>query len=250
MSALVISAVAFACVFAGALAGFAIRARLPEHHLSDDSKAVLQLGTGLIATLAALVLGLLTASAKTKFDTQSEEVQQTAANLVLLDRALARYGPETQPIRIELRSAVETVIANWNGGSPDPVIGGAPPPIETLQHAVIHGLSPTTDVQRAMQSRAQDLATSIATTRWLAFEQSGSSVSWPFLIVMVSWLSAVFVSCGLMSRPNATIVAVLLVCALSVSTAIFLILELDRPFRGLIHISSEPLALALQNLGK
>ena len=99
MSALAVSLCVFGCVFAGALAGFALRRNLPEHHFSQDSKNVVQLGTGLIATMAALVLGLLTASAKDKFDLQSDEVKQTAANIVLLDRALARYGPEAQDLR-------------------------------------------------------------------------------------------------------------------------------------------------------
>ena len=106
------------------------------------------------------------------------------------------------------------------------------------------------DAQAALKSRALDLATTIASMRWLALEQSGSSISWPFLVVMVFWLTALFMSFGMMAEANATIVSVLFVCALSVSIAIFLIFELDQPFQGFIHISSEPLQFALDHLGK
>lgn len=247
MSALSIAGLSFLCVFGGALVGFWTRARLPEHHLSDDSKTVVQLGTGLVATLAALVLGMMTASAKAKFDMQNEEVQQTGANIVLLDRALARYGSETAPVRVQLKQAVEATIARWGGSGPISS-RGAPAALERVQDE-IRALPAKSDAQKAEQSRALDLCNSVANTRWLALEQSGRNVSWPLLVVMVSWLAAIFLSFGLMAQPNATILTVLLVSALSVSTAIFLIFELDQPFQGLIHLSSQPLELALEQLG-
>ena len=106
MSAMAIGSIVFACVFGSALLGLFIGAALPEHHLSQDSKDVVKLGMGLIATTSALVLGLLIASAKTSFDTQNDEVKQAAANIVLLDRALAHYGPETKGARDLIRRAI------------------------------------------------------------------------------------------------------------------------------------------------
>lgn len=246
MSALAIAGISFLFMFGAALLGFWLRGRLPEHHLTDDSKTVVQLGTGLVATLAALVLGMLTASAKAKFDVQTDEVQQVGANIVLLDRALARYGPDAQSSRALLKVGIAGVIAHWGRGSP--LQAGTPPMVETIQQQ-IRDLPAASDGQKALQSRALDLTYSIANTRWLALEQSGSSVSYPLLVVMVTWLTAIFLSFGLMARPNATLVAVLVVSALSVSTAIFLIFELDQPFGGLISVSSEPLRVALAQLG-
>ena len=72
----------------------------------------------------------------------------------------------------------------------------------------------------------------------------------PFLVVLVFWLTILFISFGLFAPPNATVIATLFVCALSVSGAIFLILELDQPFEGLIRISSAPLRNALAHLGQ
>ena len=90
----------------------------------------------------------------------------------------------------------------------------------------------------------------IAQSRWLLFSQKGSSVPTPFLVVMVAWLTLILASFGLFAPPNATAFITLLVCALAVSSAIFLILELDRPFDGIIQISSAPLRNALAQLGK
>jgi hypothetical protein len=94
MSPLAISSVLFACIFGVAVAAMLLRRVLPEHHLSADSKEVVKLGMGMIATLAALVLGLLIASAKGTYDAQSNEVKELTANVVLLDRLLATYGTD------------------------------------------------------------------------------------------------------------------------------------------------------------
>lgn len=106
MQSTAIAAVVFACLFGGALLGMVLRALLPAEHLNPDSKDVVKLAMGLVATMAALVLGLLTASAKSSFDTQNSEVQQSAAQIIVLDRALAQYGVETRDVRALIRRAV------------------------------------------------------------------------------------------------------------------------------------------------
>jgi Na+/proline symporter len=106
MSAIAIAGVVFVCVFSSALFGLFLRGMLPEHHLSSESKDVVKLAMGLIATMAALVLGLITASAKSSFDAQNSEMVHSAADIIRLDRALARYGSETKEIRDLLKRAV------------------------------------------------------------------------------------------------------------------------------------------------
>jgi hypothetical protein len=110
MSPLVTSLIAFAIIFAGAFLGMFIRNKLPGHHLSGDTKDFVRLGTGLIGTIAALVLGLLISSANSTYQTKSTEVEQLTANVALLDRTLALYGPETDTIRIILRKGVVTLV--------------------------------------------------------------------------------------------------------------------------------------------
>jgi hypothetical protein len=249
MSSLAIGSIVFICVFGGALLGMFLRSILPEHHLSAESKDAVKVGIGLIATMAALVLGLLVATAKASYDTKSSELTEMSANTVMLDRMLAHYGPETKPIRELLRRAgARSLEMLWpqNGQAPrlEPA-GGA-----ELLYDAIDALSPKNDAQRALQSQALNLTIDIGKMRWLLFEQSGSSISTPFLVVLVFWLTIIFMSFGLFAPHNVTVVATLLVCALSVSGAIFLILELDRPFEGLIRISSAPVQNALTHLGK
>jgi hypothetical protein len=101
-----------------------------------------------------------------------------------------------------------------------------------------------------MQAQAIKTGTDIAQMRWLLFSQKGRSIPTPFLAVMVCWLTLILASFGLFAPSNGTVFVTLLVCALAVSSAIFLILELDRAFEGLIQISSEPLRNALNILGR
>jgi hypothetical protein len=231
-----------------------LRMVLPEHHLSDESKDVVKLGTGMIATLAALVLGLLIASARGSFDAMNSGLVQTGSRVILLDRVMAQYGPETKEIRDQLRRNVSSVIDQvWSKERErerdmrflDPKIG-----LEALQDK-LRQLSPQNDAQRWLQSRALQVSGDIAEWRWLLVQLRGhSSLPMPFFMMLVSWLVIIFFSFGLFSPRNATVIAVLLVCALSASGALFLILELDQPYGGLITISSDPLRNALPYLGQ
>jgi len=249
MSSLSVSLTVFACVFGGALLGLLLRAALPTHHLGADSKDVVKLGTGLVGTMAALVLGLLVASAKGSYDAQSSELTQLSANVALLDRLLAHYGPETKDARDLLRGVVGHILDRmW---SQDRAVSSAPTAAggEAL-YEKIQGLSPKDDTQRWLQSQALSLGMGIGQTRWLMYEQRAIGVSTPLLVVLVLWLTIIFVSFGLFAPPNATVIASLAVSALSVSGAVFLILEMYSPYAGLIQISSAPLRAALAHLGQ
>jgi hypothetical protein len=250
MSPIEISLVIFACVFGGAVAGMWLRTVLPEHHLNAESKSVVTLSVGLIGTMAALVLGLLVASAKSSYDTHSSELTQMAANVIMLDRVLAHYGNETTEIRGLLKAAVTRTIAQiWSKEGIERVVFAAPVNREILFDK-IEELAPHNDAQRLFQSQAESMAISLGQTRWLLFEQTGTSIATPFLVVMVFWLGVLFLSFGLFAPFNATTLITLLVSAMSVAAAIFLILELDHPFSGLIQISDAPLRNALALIGK
>jgi hypothetical protein len=249
MSPMTISWIVFACVFGGALFGLFLRRILPEPHLSPESKDVVKLGMGLIGTMTALVLGLLIASAKNSFDTQRNGLAQMSANLIFLDRVLAHYGPEAKDARAMLHASVADMLdRTWPEDGAQPKAGS-----EGLYEGLyekIQELSPKNDGQRALQAQALKVGMDIAQTRWLLFAQKGRSIPIPFLVVMVSWLTILFASFGMFAPPNGTVLVTLLVCALAVSSAIFLVLELDQPFQGMIQISSAPLHSALDQLGR
>ena len=251
MSALAIGSVVFVCVSGGAILGMVVGNRLPDRHLNADSKDVIRLGMGLLATMAALVLGLLIASAKSTYDTRRSQLLQVSADVILLDRLLANYGPETKEARALLQRSVTVALEQfW------PENGGQPVNIDRRTSSVealfdnIQRLSPQSDAQRFLQSQALTMVLDLGRTRVLLFEQLDSSIPVPFLIVLVFWLAIIFASFGLFAPPNATVVAAFFVCALSVSGALFLILQLDRSFEGLIQVSSAPLRAAVAQLGQ
>ena len=219
-----------------------LHVKLPDRHLDQDSRDVVKLVMGLIATMSALVLSLLIASANSSYDRQSSELKVLSANVLLLDRTLKFYGPGAKEARDGLRDAIrQTHDRIW---SPD---GVRPENLDSVNASIeqLLRLSPKTDAERMMQSRAVQESESITQSRLAMFEQLGSSISWPFLTVLVFWICLLFVGFGLFARYNPTVTVALVVGALSVAGAIFLILELSEPYRGLMRISDEPLRNAI-----
>jgi hypothetical protein len=227
-----------------------LRKVLPQNHLNDDSKSVVVVAMGLVATMTALVLSLLISSAKSSFDTLNSEMVGTSSKIILLDRTLASYGPETKEARDLLRSAVAGVLDRMESKEPAN-------PRETLastrdvesMYDKIRGLLPKDDRQRSFQADALSIMKEIRQTHWLVYEQQSASISMPMLIILVSWLTVLFISFGLYAPSNGTVVISLLVSALCVSCAILLILESYNSYRGLIRIPSAPLRVALTQLG-
>jgi hypothetical protein len=243
-----ISLLILALIFGGALVGMAVRPLLSERHLHSDSRDVVKLTAGLIGTLTALVLGLLIASAKTTFDQKTGQVRQLTANIILLDDLLAQYGPEATPLRTLLRQGIPP-LANriWQEEQIPP---GKLVHFESSAESLafenqLERLSPGNDTQRSLQARAIQTFTEAAQIRLQLFAQTGGSIPVPFLVILVFWLGAIFTSATLYARTNRVVMASLFVCALSFAGAIFLVLELDNPFAGIMGISSATLRSAL-----
>lgn len=251
MSSIATSTVVFACVFGGAVFGMFLRAVLPQQHLNSDSKDVVKLGMGIVATLAALVLGLLIAAAKGSYDAQNVALTQISAKTILLDRILAHYGPETKETRDLLRGSAVRILDQLSSKGPagSSPFGASSNGAEILLDK-IQELAPTDDRQRSLQAQAQGIVLDLGQMRWLLYEQETASISMPLLIILVFWLTAIFISFGLFAPANPTVFTSLLVSALSVSAAILLMMELYTPYTGLIHISSAPLRGALAQLGR
>jgi hypothetical protein len=205
---------------------------------------------GLVGTLTALVLGLLVASAKSSYDAQKNGLTQLAANVGLLDRILAHYGPEAKEARNQLRTAMTDLLNRTWPADGSPSQASEPPGQYEGLYETLQALPANNESQRTLKAAAIKTGIDIGQQRWLMFAQRGNSIPMPFLIVVVFWLAMLFASFSLFSRPNPTVVAVLLVCALSVGGAILLILELDRPFEGLLQVPSDPLRRAVELLGR
>jgi hypothetical protein len=244
------SGIVFACVFGGAVLGMLLRNALPEHHLSAESKDIVKLSMGLVGTMAALVIGLLTASAKGSFEAQRGEFMQMSAEIILLDRVLANYGPETKDARDLLRRQVVSLLDRMEPEKGYRSSKSEPMPTSEPLYDNIQHLSPLNEEQRDLRANALRISVGIAQTRWLMFsQQRDSSLPMPFLVVLVFWLTIILGSFGLFAPSNATVLAALFICALSVSGAIFLILELDTPLDGVVRFKTTPLRNALTILG-
>jgi hypothetical protein len=253
MSAMAIGTIVFVCIFGGSLLGMLLRSRLPESHLSPDSKDLMKLAMGVLGTMSALVLALLINSAKGTFDTQRGEVTRMAADFVELDRVLARYGPQTRDARGLLRHTLITGIdeiwpkdryqaAHWDSTA---ARASANRFMENVQQ-----LKPGDDYQRSLEAQAMQISADLAATHSLLLEQTQGSIPMPFLLILVFWLAVIFIGFGLFAPANLTVAGALLLSSLSIATAIFLVLELDRPFEGFMRISDTPMRNAVVYLGK
>src|SRR5215831_8819207 len=251
MSTTLTALIVFGCLVVAVLVGRTLRGVLPETHLSTDSKDAVKLAMGLVATMSALVLGLLVSSAKGAYDTERSEVIQMASKVAFLGRVLDVYGPEAAGAHAQLRDNLEEGIAQmWPGQMRRPVNISAYTQGGNALYGAIQRLSPQNDVQAAAKSQAATLVIELGQLRSLLAAQSVPSISTAMLVILVSWLMVIFLGFSVLAPPNATTILALVVSALAVSGAILLILELDQPFGGLIGISSEPMLNALHQLGK
>jgi len=250
MSSIEISAIAFTFSFGGALLGMFIGPRLPKHHIDAETKEVVRLGMGLVGTIAGIALGLLISSAYSYYNKQTDELVQMSADVSSLGRLLQQYGPEANGVRESLRVAIQRILAeNWPNDRLEKRFAATAAPAADVYNQ-LRALTPQDDEHRMMKSEATSLLKSVVLMRSLVIEQSSTTVLRPLLFVMIFWLTAIFVSWGLFSSPNATAVATFFVAALCVSGAILMILELYTPYGGLLRLSSAPLRLAYEALGR
>lgn len=255
MSPIQIALTVFGCLLSGTLFGMFLQTVIPEHHFSEASKDTVKIGMGFIGTITALVLGLVIASSQASYSAQDAAVRHTAVKIMLLDHVLVQYGAETMEMRDRIR---RTLARKVNQIWPEErsqtekldASETAPLPEREDLECMIQHLGPQNDAQRSLQSQALQIGNDIMEMRWLTLSGSDRSFQTPFLIIVAFWLTVIFGSFGLFAPRNATVLTVLVICALSAAGAIFLILEMDQPFSGIMKVSSAPLRYALSHLGR
>jgi len=246
METILVSAIVFLVVFSGALAGMKLRDIVPQSQLGPEVKDIIRLVTGLLVTMTALVLGMLVSAANTSYQQRKDQLTEMASDFVGVDRMLGSYGPETQSAREQLHSLAEASLQSiWpNQESQGPQLN----PTDTGQifYNQLQLLQPKNEAQVAVKAAAISAAIGLRRTYWLMFLGSeGSSLSLPLLVVVVMWLTAIFVSFGLFAPRNNTVFVTLVVCAAAVSGAVFVTMAMYTPFSGVMKISSLPLRDAL-----
>ncbi|NDH63935.1 MAG: hypothetical protein EBY18_20350 [Alphaproteobacteria bacterium] len=249
MSPIQQAGIAFALIVASGIAGAWLRSKLPEHHLTGDSKDVIKLSVALIATMSALVLALLFASTRTSFEHTSGYVSRMTADIAELDKLFSEYGPEAKPLRAARRAEIGPLIDSiWQEDA------SAQPPGADKGHGdsvlyMLRELTPANKVQSSIQARALQVSTDLTQIQLALMSQPGDSISNTFIIVLVIWLMFIFAVFSMSAPPNPTLFVVLFLCIFSASAAIYLILELGLPFGGLMQVSPETLRAVLKPLG-
>jgi hypothetical protein len=245
--------VLFGCLMGAVLLGTYLRRILPEHYLSEDTRDAVKLAMGLVATMSALVLGLLVTSVKGAYDNRRSEVIEMAAKVSFIDRVLKAYGPETAGVRRQFREMVEEDTRRlW------PREEDIPPelrPKEEGRDSVfvadqLELLAPRNETQRSLKMQAMNLVMEFGQLRSMLTAQSVGSISRPMLLMVICWLMLIFLSFSMLAPLNPAAAIALVAATLSVAGAVFLILEMDLPFEGVIRISSEPTVKAMSQLAK
>jgi uncharacterized protein DUF4239 len=251
MSSTVAFLASFVSILIGATIGMVLKRTLPADLLEGGSKEAIRLGTGFLSTLAALVIGLMIASAKNSYDTQNTNIRQLGANVVLVDQMLFKYGPETKPARTLLRELISAAASRiWqenaerNRHGSTFVVSGTADQFYNL----VEGLTPANDEQTSLKSRIVQATTEIGRTRILVFTQSDNAIPAPFFIVLTFWLVVIFASFSVFAEPSPIVIASIVVFAFSVSSALFLIVDLSQPFDGLMQVSNHHLQMVLSNI--
>jgi hypothetical protein len=252
LNPLYIGLIIFAVVLSGAFAGWMIRQHVPAHHLGDETKSLVSVSMAVVATVSALVLGLLISNANTSFSALGGEVTTLSAEILRLDQLMRRYGPDTDPARETLRHYAENKMADLFPDDPTDVRLGNPSTYEQLQELedMLLRLKPRDPRDQWWLGQALTLAGKIGDTRWLLAQQIAQGTPKAFLALLVFWLTLLFTSFGLFAPHNFLSAITLTLCALAVAGAVAMILELEQGFGGLIHVSPKPMQQAVHTLSQ
>ncbi len=254
MSEWLVALLVFTAQLTGWACGRFVRRRLPPEHLSSATRDSVVLLAGMVATLSALVLGLMISSAKTSFDSDRASVVEIAADVLVIDRALAQYGDQAKPARDALRGFLERAIEGMTLYAEHRIDAEAvtqePMPHMAQLQASLLALAPTTEAQRWLRARALTLSGELERARVLFAERGTGSIAPAFLFVLTAWLAMLYVALALFAPSNATATLTAFGSALAFAAGIFLILELDTSFHGLIRLSHDPLVKTLELLGR
>ena len=256
MSQDLLAVVVAAVVFVSGMAGLAYRTWHPKDEETNETRDLINRLTGLVATMSALVLGLLIASANNFHNTQKAGLETVSAGVLQLDGVLRRYGPDAKPARDILKELITSSYERvWQGGGNKGTLT-----MLTVEQAAeqmdalfltLNTLREAAPAERKyLMAEAGDLATSINNQRLQISLQLNNSISWPFLTILVAWACLLFFGFGMLARVNRASVVGVAVGAVSVASAIFLIVELSTPYSGLLRLSPTPVLQTIEALGK
>jgi hypothetical protein len=244
----VVGILTFIAIVFGALTGLWLARHLPKAHLSSESRTAVSVSMAVVGTLAALVMGLLISNASSSFSTKTDALHRLAVDIIRLDRALRQYGPEAEDVRDLLRSYAQTKAEELSDDdAPSSLDPRSLTKFEALTSRVLD-LQPGGNHQRQAQAQALNVLDSIADARWLLIEKADTALPTSFVILLIFWLALLFGSFGLFAPSNATVIIVLLLCAVAISGGVFMVLELETATKGLIRVPTDPIFDAIREI--
>ena len=249
-------------MLASAAAGLWLRRRIDDRHLSPQAIESIRLLMGMLLTFAALVLGLLTSNAKQRFDARNDDLSAFAADLIQLNHKLVVYGPDAAPARALLRQYTAAAVADTWASEPaptgdyprfsqQPAAGIEGPSLGALLDRVdlaIDRLDPADDFHRRVAASLRQRVETAVAQRWLLIFAAKSTVAWPFLLILTTWLCIIFAIFGMTSPPSRVVYVVVVLSALSIASPLYLIIEYSDTLSGSIALSSAPMRAALAHM--
>jgi hypothetical protein len=249
----VFSAGVLVLILVSAALGSYVRVRLADHHFSEDSLAAMRIAVGLVATLSALVLSLLISSGKSSLDLVNTALQHNSVAMIQLDRSLSQYGPAAESLRVDIKNDyghwISFLFSSKRGKTAEAESR------EILQNTYdiqgrIFALQPLDPSQEKLRSRSMELWDDIFAGRWLALEHRRGSIPTPLIAILVGWLTVIFGIFGFSAPRNWSMCVVFVLCAVSATTAVYVVLDLDTPFQGMVNASKTPMLDAFKFIGR
>lgn len=255
----------FAALIVAALIGLSLRRVIPEEHKAPDTIQLIQLVNAMLITFAALILSLLTASSKASFDTVSSDFHAFASNVIQLDGTLRLYGSDGDRARALLRGyTAATIASTWPHERPPP--GDYYPKniaakdtmdnlddvrLDQILDAVgmeVRQLDAPGRVRQQLGNEAREQFARVLSAHWKLIEEAHSSISMPFFLTMQFWLVVIFLSFGLIAPHNALVLVTIGLGSVLLASVVYVIVDFDTLFRGVIIIPSQPMRDALTHL--
>jgi hypothetical protein len=264
MTELGYSLLLFVLLVGVARAGIALQPLLPEHHRSRETSDFVRLVITMLVTFAALVLGLLTTEVKANFDSVGDDIRGYAIQIIDLNRLLVAYGPPAAPARGLLRDYTAAAIATtWTDENPPPNAPRPPPdPHDQFMEnstlgrtltevgAQLLALDPADPVHQRLAEQARSRFDNLVQRRWKLIEEASGETVGPLYMVMVLWLTVIFASFGLTAPRNKLVLIIIVMCAASLASVEFVILDLSTPFSGVFVVPSLPMRDAIAHLSE
>ncbi len=248
MSNLVLGVIIFLLLASSSLFALVIHPRLTNRYRNDETNTVVRLIANLFVVMASLVLGLMINSAKSTYEAVDHNVHAISKEIILFDRALRPLpgGSETRQRILTYANHAH----NLNRPTGDRLIVGDVSS-EQLLSAVGTSLRAINVVDReetALLQEARQRFRTIVDLRWALVEDAEGVIPMPIIAMVVAWLVLIFASFGYRAPRNLVIVGSVVVAAGLIAGSIYLILDLDAPFSGLVQVTDEPLQRAIAEM--